>query len=79
MVINIVSDNREKLLSLLKDNKLTQAQAAYLICEYTHRPCSVRAVRSWINDPDKPSTRHCPDWAVDALTQAIIKNKNIAP
>lgn len=65
------SDNRKNFLKLLADHNLTQAKAAYLICEYTRRPCSVRAVRSWINDPDKPSSRPCPDWAVEALSKAI--------
>ncbi|MCL6336280.1 hypothetical protein EXT65_21030 [Pectobacterium carotovorum subsp. carotovorum] len=58
-------------MSLLKEYGLTQARAAYLICEHTRRPCSVRAVRSWLNDPSKPSARTCPDWAVDALKQAL--------
>lgn len=64
-------DNRTIFLALLADNGLTQARAAYLICEYTRRPCSVRTVRSWVNDPDKPSSRSCPDWAIEALTEAL--------
>ncbi len=67
----MTSDNRTEFLAILADNRLTQAQAAYLICEYTRRPCSVRTVRSWVNDPDKPSSRTCPDWAVDALKEAL--------
>ncbi|KAA6093899.1 hypothetical protein F3I18_23320 [Pantoea sp. B_10] len=67
----MVSDNRAMFLSLLSDNELTQAKAAMLICEYTRRPCSVRTIRSWVNDPDKPSSRPCPDWAVEALTEAL--------
>lgn len=69
------SDNRAAFLALLLDNGLTQAKAATLICEYTRRPCSVRTVRSWVNDPDKPSSRPCPDWAVEALTNAVEKDK----
>lgn len=71
-----MSDNRTAFLSLLTDNGLTQAMAARLICEYTRRPCSVRTVRSWVNDPDKPSSRPCPDWAVEALTEALKSNKD---
>lgn len=67
----MTSDNRTEFLALLADNGLTQAKAAYLICEYTRRPCSVRTVRSWINDPNKPSSRTCPDWAIDALKGAL--------
>ncbi len=66
-------NNRDLLINLLAENNLTQAKAAYLICEYTRRPCSVRAVRSWVNDPTKSSSRTCPDWAVEALINAIKK------
>lgn len=69
------SDNREIFLALLSDNRLTQARAAALISEYTRRPCSVRAVRSWINDPQKPSSRTCPDWAVAALMEVLKSSK----
>lgn len=71
----MVPDNRTIFLALLADNGLTQARAAYLICEYTRRPCSVRTVRSWVNDPDKPSSRSCPDWAIEALTEALKRNR----
>lgn len=64
-------DNRKRFLDLLANNGITQAEAAYLICEYTRRPCSVRTVRSWVNDPDKPSSRNCPQWAIEALTEAL--------
>lgn len=63
--------NREKYSNLLNMYKITQAESAALICEQTNRPCSVRAVRSWLNDPDKPSSRPCPDWAINALENAI--------
>lgn len=65
--------NREEFKQLLAVNGLTQADSASLICAQTQRPCSVRAVRSWINDPDKPSSRPCPDWALDALKNALKK------
>lgn len=63
--------NRERFLALLAAHGVTQAGAAALICADTRRPCSVRAVRSWLNDPDKPSSRPCPDWAVEALARAL--------
>jgi hypothetical protein len=65
-------DNRARYQKLLDEHGLTQADSAALICEYTRRPCSVRAVRSWVNDPEKPSSRTCPDWAVDALEKALM-------
>ncbi|UXH55942.1 hypothetical protein Q1Z72_01420 [Pseudomonas qingdaonensis] len=63
--------NREKYLALLKANGITQAKSAELIAAVTQRPCSPRTVRSWLNDPDKPSSTPCPDWAVAALEKAI--------
>ncbi|EBZ2277271.1 hypothetical protein EWD61_24525 [Salmonella enterica subsp. enterica serovar Typhimurium] len=64
--------NQEAFLALLKEHNLTQARGAELICKQTMRPCSVRTVRSWLNDPSKPSSRPCPDWALEALKTAII-------
>ncbi|MIU28026.1 hypothetical protein ATR96_24815 [Salmonella enterica] len=72
----MLPDNRKIFLALLADNGLTQAKAAYLICEYTRRPCSVRTVRSWVNDPTKPSSRPCPEWAVNALDGALQNKRN---
>ncbi len=63
--------NRERYRQMLKDNGITQAKSAVLVAAVTQRPCSARTVRSWVNDPDKPSTSPCPDWAVAALEKAI--------
>jgi hypothetical protein len=65
--------NRERYRQLLLDYGLTQAESAVLLCEQTQRPCSVRTVRSWLNDPDKASSRECPAWAVTALENAIAR------
>lgn len=64
-------DNRERFMSLLKANGITQAKSAVLIAAVTQRPCSPRTVRSWVNDPTKPSSTPCPGWAVAALEKAI--------
>lgn len=64
-------DNRSKLKTLLEKHSLTQARGASLICAQTQRPCSVRAIRSWLASPEKPSARSCPDWALKALINAI--------
>ncbi|EPQ0237775.1 hypothetical protein VKM53_20335 [Providencia stuartii] len=66
-------NNREIMLHLMCEHQITQKKAAELICIQTMRPCSVRAIKSWVNDPDKPSSRTCPDWAVKALTMALEK------
>lgn len=63
--------NREKFQALLAQYGLTQAESAALICQQTQRPCAVRTVKSWLNDPLKPSSRPCPDWAVIALQNAL--------
>lgn len=64
-------DNRTRYLQLLKAYGITQAKSAELVAAVTQRPCSARTVRSWVNDPDKPSSSPCPDWAVAALEKAI--------
>jgi hypothetical protein len=70
-----MSDAREQFQQLLDDHGITQAQSAALICHQTQRPCSVRTVRSWLNDPDKPSSRPCPEWAVKALEKALRRSE----
>jgi len=64
-------DNRARYLRLLSEHEITQAYSAVLITAVTLRPCSERTVRSWLNDPAKPSTRPCPAWAVVALEKGI--------
>jgi hypothetical protein len=64
-------DNRTRYLKLLNDFGITQAKSAELVAAVTGRPCAVRTVRSWVNDPEKPSSKPCPDWAVVALEKAI--------
>ncbi len=64
-------DNRIRFQQLLNSYGITQARSAELIQAVTGRPCAVRTVRSWVNDPEKPSSKPCPDWAVKALEKAI--------
>lgn len=68
--------NQDKLRKLLKDAGVTQSQAAAYIAEETKRPCSVRAVRSWLAS-DVASARGCPDWAVEALKTRLIFHKKL--
>lgn len=70
-------DNREKFKALLEQYNISQARSAELLCIHTQRPCSVRTIRSWLNDPNKPSSRPCPDWAVTVLEEAIVKGKKL--
>lgn len=64
-------DNRERYRQLLDAHGITQAKSAELIAAVTKRSCSPRTVRSWLNDPAKPSSSPCPDWAVARLEEAI--------
>jgi hypothetical protein len=59
--------NQEKLKNLLSDADITQAQAAEYIAISTRRPCSARSVRAWLAEPDLPSARACPDYAIQNL------------
>lgn len=67
--------NREKLIELINSHDITRKQVANFIEVETKRPCSWRAVQSWVADPDKVSARTCPDWAIDALQSALQKWK----
>lgn len=67
----MIVENRLLFRKLLVEHGLTQAEGAALICEFTQRPCAVRTVRSWLNDPEKPSSSPCPTWAVRALQGAL--------
>jgi hypothetical protein len=70
--------NRDKFLKLLAEFEISQATSAELIAKQTQRPCSPRTVRSWLNDPEKPSSRPCPDWAIEALEKQLKKFKRVA-
>lgn len=66
-------DNRAKLLALIKQANITRAEAARFISDETKRPCSWRAVQSWLADPSLTSARGCPDWAITNL-EARLKH-----
>lgn len=73
MEVTATMSNREAYQRLLVEHDITQAESAAMICEQTQRPCSVRTIRSWLNDPDKSSSRPCPDWALAALSNALAR------
>ena len=69
-------DNRTRFQQLLDQYGIPQASrtnlsTAKIIAAVTKVPCSDRAVRSWLNDPAKASSRPCPDWALTALVTGI--------
>jgi hypothetical protein len=75
--------NQEKFRALCEQASITQKRAAEWITEQNMRPfedrvgevvtefstlpCVARTVRQWLADPELPSARNCPDWAVAAL------------
>lgn len=60
-------DNQAKLQIIIAENGYTQLQVAQTLEARTGRPCSLRAVQAWLANPDLPSARACPDWAINAL------------
>lgn len=69
--------HKDKLLWLIEQADITQAQAAELIAQETKRPCSVRSVRAWLTDSKKISARPCPEWAINALESRLRFFKKI--
>lgn len=77
-VLSNVKTNQEKLATLIECAGITRIVAAQYIAEETKRPCSWRAVQSWLTDPALPSARGCPDWAVINL-EIRLKNLKLIP
>jgi hypothetical protein len=63
--------NQENLSALIERAGITRALAAQYIEDETKRPCSWRAIQSWLTDPALPSARNCPDWAVTNLESRL--------
>lgn len=70
--------NQETLAELIERAGITRAQAAKYITEETKRPCSWRAVQSWLTDPSLSSARSCPNWAVANLEAYLTRQKLLA-
>ena len=64
-------DNRTRFLQLLDLHDIKKKESAKIISAVTTVPCSDRAVRAWLTDPETPNARTCPDWAVKALEKGI--------
>jgi hypothetical protein len=61
---------KKEFRDILERCGITQAQAALLIAEETGQKVGARKVRSWLADPETPSSRSCPNWALTALKRA---------
>lgn len=62
--------NRAALRALIDERGYTLAQVASLLTSRTGRPCSQRAIESWLASPERKSARPCKDWVVECLKQA---------
>lgn len=71
----IIRSNRDRLHNLIEISTISQVRAADIIANQTARPCSVRAVRSWLANPEISSARTCPDWAIEALIKGLKKEQ----
>lgn len=67
--------NREQFIALLEQHHLTHAQVVGLMCMQARRPIAVRTITYWVMPPERPAARDCPDWAVNALRDALEAKK----
>lgn len=68
-------ENRVKLNALLDEHDIGQTKCAEILCKMTGIPCSVRAVRSWVCDPEIMSARTCNDWVIENMEKYIAQKK----
>lgn len=50
------------------------ARAASILSEQTKKKVSVRTLQAWMMPPGRPSSRRCPEWALQALEQYIERH-----
>lgn len=68
--------NQKEFRAILEKYGITQAQAAELITSETGQKVGPRKVRTWLADPEIPSSRSCPTWALTALKRVT---ENLTP
>lgn len=62
---------RQELAALIVRHGLKHARVAELICANADNSCSVRAIKTWLTDPENTSARTCPKWALIALRRGL--------
>lgn len=67
--------NQTQLQAIIVKHGYTQLQVSQILEARTGRPCSLRTVQAWLANPDLPSARACPDWAINALNLQNSKKK----
>lgn len=63
--------NRELLPELRQQLGMTETDVAQFLAKKTKRPCSLRTVQSWTNNPDTKHARNCPNWAIELLQEEL--------
>ncbi|MFM8330372.1 MAG: hypothetical protein ACKN9T_01650 [Candidatus Methylumidiphilus sp.] len=68
---------RAELAELIKNPLIGDPfQAAEIIAKVSGNHVTHRAVRAWLAEPDKRSSRNCPAWAVAALDSYLAEPDN---
>ncbi|CAA9891706.1 conserved hypothetical protein [Candidatus Methylobacter favarea] len=69
--------NQKEFRAILEKYGLTQKQASELITAETGQSVGLRKVRTWLADPQIPSSRNCPAWALTALKRGTKQLKPV--
>ncbi len=69
---------RDKLIALVDGSGMIVREVAQLIADESKRPCSWRAVMSWMADPSRPSARPCPEWVIPILEDGLKRKEEAA-
>ena len=63
--------NKNKLRELVETAALTDAQIVNLLMAESKRPCGVRTLMQWLGGDEQKKPHRCPDWAIEALENAL--------
>jgi len=76
-IVRAVSDeqNRQGMLRLIQTHfRSAYAHAAGIISRRSGHKVSERTIQAWLIEPEKPSSRRCPAWALRALEEHLAEN-----
>ena len=70
---------RSKLFSLVHHQFLSDTDwVAAAILERTSEKVSIRTIQAWLIQPNRRSSRNCPEWAIKALEEYVQDSSNQA-
>lgn len=71
-------DQRRNAMRYLVDDKFggDTLQASIVIEKVTKKPVSHRTIQAWLMEPNAPSSRSCPEWALAALKTFVDAPEN---